>query len=218
MATVPMPNFPGNSNASKTVATPAPEKPKVEKVIDGTATLKKPPLMRRIAESFTGDDMRSVGNYVVLDVLVPAAKNMISDALTTAVERFFFGDGRRINRGGSSYGAYSSHTPYNRMASSAPPWRQEPQQQVPMSRRARATHDFREVLLPDRQAAGIVLDTLTDLGERYGVVTVQDFYDACGLTSEYTDNKWGWTSLVDASIQRVREGYIIQLPPPSPLN
>lgn len=64
----------------------------------------------------------------------------------------------------------------------------------------------------------MVLEVLSDLAERYEVATVADLYDAAGLSSDYTDRKWGWTDLRDAQIVRVRTGYLIQLPPPVPLS
>lgn len=48
--------------------------------------------------------------------------------------------------------------------------------------------------------------------DRYGVVSVADMYDLCGMTCNYTDNKYGWKSLARADISRVRDGYMIKLP------
>ena len=39
-----------------------------------------------------------------------------------------------------------------------------------------------------------------------------DFYDIVGVTSEFTDNKYGWTSIRKAGIKPVREGFLIVLP------
>lgn len=217
-------DFPSNNGtAPKTPATPDKERPPVKAVVTGTAIKKKRPLGSRIAEMFTGDDARSVGNYVVMDVLVPSAKNMISDAFTTFVERMLFGDGRgggRPRSGGSSYGPY---TPYNRSSSSsrssssagAPPWRTDDRRE--MSPRGRAMHDFREVIIDNRVEAGQVLDTLTEMISMYDVATVADYYEASNITPEYTDRQWGWTNLGEARIDRVREGYLISMPPPVPL-
>lgn len=227
MATVPLPgvgDLPGNSQTQKQQVAKAAaentpgERPTISKIVTGEAVERKKGLWSRIGESFTGDDARSVVNFVVMDVVVPSAKSLISDALTTAVERFFFGDGRVSRpsnaRGGTSYGQY---TPYNRVSSNgSAPWSPQPQPQQ-MSRRGRATHDFREILIPNRAEAGIVLDTLTQMADMYEVATVADLYDATGMTSEYTDRNWGWNALDlrDASVVRVRDGYIVRLPPPS---
>lgn len=210
-------DFPSNSHTAnpKEKAVVA-DRPAVKPVVTGTAVKKKRSFGQKMAEMFTGDDARSVGQYVVMDVIVPSAKNLISDALTTAVERFFFGDGRgQVRRGsGSSYGPY---TPYNRASTSsrsagAPPWRTDDRRE--MSPRGRATHDFREVLIDNRQEAGMVLDALLEMIQMYDVATVADYYDACNISPEFTDRQWGWTNLDAAEIIRDRGGYLIRMPNP----
>lgn len=42
-------------------------------------------------------------------------------------------------------------------------------------------------------------------------------YDLCGMTCNYTDNKYGWKSLARADISRVRDGYMIKLPKAEPI-
>lgn len=210
--------FPSNAQSKANEARDAidKERPKIQPVVTGHSAKQKRSFGNRIAEMFTGDDARSVGNYVVMDVIVPATKNLVSDALTTAIERFFFGDGR--SRGRSSYGGGGQYTPYNRSASTsrgAPPWREEPRRE--MSPRGRATHDFREVVVENRQEGAMVLDTLMELIAMYEVATVADYYEACNVSAEYTDRQWGWTTLADAQVVRVRNGYAIQVPPPIPL-
>lgn len=47
----------------------------------------------------------------------------------------------------------------------------------------------------------------------YGMVTVADLYDLCGLPCrDYTANKYGWTNLYSAKAVRVRAGYKLELP------
>ena len=45
------------------------------------------------------------------------------------------------------------------------------------------------------------------------------YYEACGVSSNrpYTDEKWGWTTLRNARVIRVRDGYTLELPRPEPL-
>ena len=45
-----------------------------------------------------------------------------------------------------------------------------------------------------------------------------DFYDLVGMTSNYTDNKYGWYDMRSAYVQAVNGGYIIRLPKPVALN
>jgi len=213
--------YPSNSHIQKEPAPKAePERPKVEPVVTGRVYHAKKPWYTRTKELFTGDDAHAVGSYVLLDVIVPSVRNLIADTLTTAIERTLFGDGRSVrSRGGSTYGSYSAYNrAYSpRSSTGEPPWRREEEPRQ-MSRRGRATHDFREIIIDNRQEAAMVLDTLTDMIERYEVATVSDMYDAANMTSEFTDRKWGWTDLRDAQIIRVRTGYLLQMPAPIPLS
>ena len=47
---------------------------------------------------------------------------------------------------------------------------------------------------------------------RFGEVTVADLYDLVGISSDYTDRKYGWTDLATAKPIRVRGGYLLDLP------
>ena len=56
-----------------------------------------------------------------------------------------------------------------------------------------------------------------DLVNSYDSATVADFYDLVGITSEFTDNKWGWTNLHGSRVIRARDGYLLDLPKPEPV-
>lgn len=206
-------NYPSNSYKSREGGdTPAkPEKKVVEKVTTGEVVKRKKPLGRKIVESFTGDDVQSVGSYILMEVLLPAAKTMISDAASQGVERLLFGDSRP--RSGSTR-IGPGYTNYNRMHSSSR--RDEPVRTI--SRSARASHDFGEVILQTRGEAEDVLDRLTALVDQYDIATVSDLYELVGITGQFTDDKWGWANLRGSNIRRVRDGYLIELPRPEPID
>lgn len=186
----------------------------VEKIISGAVIERKKSLGEKIAETFKGDDMQSVGSYILFDVILPETKSLIANAATQSIERMFFGEsgGRRSsaplrtrNTGsGSGYNAYNRY--YQPGGSEA--------QQSPsnMSSRARATHDFREIILETRAEAQDVLDGLDERIDQYGTVTVADLYDLVGISSDFTDNKWGWRTLQNSGISRMRNGFRVDLP------
>lgn len=210
MTDVSSANYPANSHKVRTGKNDEPkERPKVDKVIQGGAVKRKKGLGRKMAETFTGDDVQSVGTFILFDVIMPAAKTMVSDAVSQGIERMLFGDGARRTSSKSSVG----HTSYNRMYSGSSSRDNRSTERV-MSPRARATHDFDEVILETRGEAEEVMDLLVDLLGKYDVVTVSDLYDAVGVSGSYTDDKWGWTDLRGATISRVRAGYLINLPRP----
>ena len=45
-----------------------------------------------------------------------------------------------------------------------------------------------------------------------------DFYELAGIESEWTDEKYGWGELSEARVERVRNGYIVALPKPEPID
>ena len=69
-----------------------------------------------------------------------------------------------------------------------------------------------------RKEAEEVLDRMDDLIDTYGVVSVADLYDLVGISGNYTDNKYGWTNLRNADVQRVRDGYLLKLPKALPFD
>lgn len=192
-------NYPGNSKKPKQEA---PEKAPVEKVITGEVR-RKQGLLRKVFGDFIADDSSTVIGYVVTEVLVPAAKNAISDAVSQGIERMLFGDAKPRSGGNRpSYTSYSTRFTSPRQT----------EQRPSLSRQARATHDFSDIILASRSDAEEVLDRLRDLISQYEVATVNDLYDLVGLTGEFTDDKWGWTDLRTASVRVVRGGYLLNLP------
>ena len=53
---------------------------------------------------------------------------------------------------------------------------------------------------------------MEELLDRFDAVSVADLFDMAGISCNYTDNKYGWTNLDSARVERVRDGYIIRLP------
>lgn len=197
-------------------------KEKIEPVVVGQVSRRKPSLGKRFKKTFVGGDAKGVWGYVVMEVLIPAAKDMMSDAISQGVDRTLFGDSRPRSRraGGSSpYGRVNYNAPYSR-ASREAPWHnsRDEQPRRSMSRSSRATHDFDDIVLETRGEAEEVIDRLFDLISKYDVATVSDLYELTGITGNFTDEKWGWTNLQGADVARVRGGYLLNLPRPEPLD
>lgn len=205
--------YPANSHKARNGNTETTERKKIDKVINGDAVKRKKGLGRKMAETFTGDDVHSVGTYILFDVIMPAAKTMVSDAVSQGIERMLFGDGARRTSSKSGVG----HTSYNRMYNAGAS-RDNRSSDRPTASRTRVDHEFDEVILETRGEAEEVMDLLMDLIQNYDVVTVSDLYDSVGISGSYTNDKWGWTNLKGAGIRRVRAGYLIDLPRPVALD
>lgn len=198
-------DYPSNSMNAKQPPEPTPSAKKVERVTRTEVVKRKKPLGKRFAETFLGGDARGVGSYVMLDVLLPAFKDMVADAMTMGVEKMLWGEARSRSRTGARVGGLvGGGVNYNKIGSGG--WRPDP-------RSPRSARDADEYIIETRVEAEHVLDSMVKLMEKYDQVTVSDLKDLVGETAAYTDNKWGWTDLRGADIRRIREGYLLKLPP-----
>lgn len=208
--------FPGNRRS------PAPEpakKKNIERIVETTVVRRKQPIGKRFANLFVAGDSHSVGQYVFFDVLLPALKDTLVDAVSQGVERMIFGEVRPTTRrsGFSNVG----HIAYNRFAQNrvgGPPRDNNPVGRPGISRQARATHNFDDILLNTRHEGEEVLATMHDMLTRYETISVSDLYEMVGETPNFTDEKWGWVDLTGASVSRTRDGYLLNLPRPEPLD
>lgn len=200
---------------------------KVEKVVVGAVKQQKKGLGKKMAELLLEDDTKSVGSYIFHDVLIPAGKSMICDIVGWGgfAEMMLFGDRRgsrnsnNIRRDGNrtivNYGSYSNNSSIRQTPRGDV---RDPRQQRDLSRVSRSRHDFGEIVLETRGEAEDVLALLADLVVEYEIATVSDLYDAVGITPNFTDEKYGWVDLRGASVSRVRNGYLLNLPRPQPID
>lgn len=208
-----MEDYTGNSKKEKEGLGKPPKQKAVKVISDSTEIIvKKRGLGQKIKDVFIEADFRSVTNYVLSDVLIPALRNMIVDGASKGVERMMYGDSRR-----RSYGPMGTRITYNNPISR--PYSGSPSRVAPPitvgSRTARQARD--DIILASRDEAELVLERLNDIIDTYQVACVGDLHDLLGLASSHVDQKWGWTFVGDASVKQVREGYLIDLPPAEPL-
>lgn len=191
-------NYPSNSKSARK----PPEKPRFEKAIEGEVVKRREGIASRLGRNFVSEDAGTVVSYVVLEVLLPAAKNMIVEAGQSALERIFYGDDRPRRRGDRQ-----SYINYQRPGEP----RREPDRAA--SRHARANHDFTVYVLPTRIDAMTIIEKLQYAIDEFKSATVADLYDLLGQSMDFPDYKWGWTNLSEAKVKAVRDGYILDLPP-----
>lgn len=195
-------DYPSNSDKHKGEP---PEDKKVERVTSGDATRRKKSLGKQLSETFVGGDPKSAIQYVCFDVLIPAAKDALSQGVSQGFERLIYGESKTARR--SAPGA-TGYIAYNRMSQESRP---------SMSRSARARHDFDEIVLKDRAEAENVIDRLFEVTSKYGSATVADLYELVGLPATPVDQTWGWVDLRGSAVARVRNGFLLDVPDPEPL-
>lgn len=230
--------FPDNSDKSKNpetnynkvksspqAADEAPDldssRPKVGRIVseDHKAIRRNTPLGTKVKNFFFGDSAHNILEYVVLEVLIPAAKEAAADAVTQGVEKRLFGDVRSVSRrtgtrpgGGLSSNASGAKVHYDRMAHAA----RQPAASGGVLRRG-GRHDIGQVIIPTRAEATEIIEMMYNIISQYEVVTVAEVLEMAGERAEYTDRNFGWSNLRGAQPVRVREGYLLNLPTPEPL-
>ena len=192
---------------AKEASSPSASDKKIEKVIKGKALIKKKSEMSKFADVFIAEDMKSVGSYILMDVIVPTVKRAITDVIKNGVDMLFYGS--KGSSGRSSSASRISYTPYYERSRSRDAYPAEP--------RTRSRQTFDNLLLETRGEAEDVLTRMDELIEAYGIVSVADLYELVGVDGEYTDNNYGWTSLRSAEVVRTRDGYLLSLPKAMPI-
>lgn len=201
---------PGNSKKARIgTATPKSAEPKRAKVISGSVKTKKKGLGKKVTELFVGEDVDNVALYILHDVLVPAAKNTISDMVSGGIEMLMFGEqrgGRTRRDGNKSYISYNQprgRTTYGGNRSIIG--------RSDMTARTSNRH-MDDIVFETRGDAESALTAMFDILEEFHTVSVNDLYDIVGITASYTDANFGWDNLSRATVTRTREGYLLELP------
>lgn len=201
-----MENYKPNSNKFKEENNE--KQVKIEKVVTGKVVTKKKSKMNKIVDEFISEDAKNVKSYVFGEVLIPAIKKAISDIVTDGIDIILYGESRKENKKSISdrlsyrnyYDGYYRPRINDRQALTSNVYSPD------------------DIILDSRGEAEEVLSRMYELMDTYGLVRVADLYDLCGITGNYTDNKYGWMDIRNAEILRVRDGYMIKMPKALPLD
>ena len=201
-----MNTYPGNSHKSKDVKRTAPtDEKKIQKRVSKPAKTKKKGELRKIAEEFIVDDVKSIKTYVITDVLIPTIKDTIWDILTNTLDMFLFNGTKDHRKRGKSSPKISYRDYYDSKNDRG------------RNYEIRDRFDYDDLEFDSRGEADAVLTGMLETIDQYGVVSVADMYDMADVTAPYTGNRYGWTSLRNAEVVRVRNAYIIKLPKAKPI-
>lgn len=192
------------------------ERKELSKVISAEPKKVKKTLLGRLITGVAGPDgLPGIGAYVNEEIIKPAIKNIIVDAVTSGINMVMYGErggasrgGRPMNHVGTTRHNYRPSTNYNTNYRQA-----EPQAERLAPRTSRSLVE--EYVIADRVDAAHVLASLTEHADMYDSVSVADYYDLIGVPTNYTDNNHGWTidTVTRATIIPVRGGYVIKFPP-----
>lgn len=199
--------YPGNSYSEKDskeiVKT---DTKKTKQVAKGK--VRKQGLIKKFTRYIVEDTIESARERTIADIIVPGIKTLIFDAVTDTLDLMLFGisgDAPRSSRRRSN-GRKESRTSYSRF------YEDKDRRDSSRGSYRDLANDPDDIIMDTRREAQDVLEELDYMIHKYGQASIADFYDIVGVTSEFTDNKYGWTSIRKAGIKPVREGFLIVLP------
>ena len=142
---------------------------------------------------------------MITDVLIPTIKDTIWDILTNTLDMFLFNGTKDHRKRGKSSPKISYRDYYDSKNDRG------------RNYEIRDRFDYDDLEFDSRGEADAVLTGMLETIDQYGVVSVADMYDMADVTAPYTGNRYGWTSLRNAEVVRVRNAYIIKLPKAKPI-
>ena len=185
-----MAEYRSNSDKSREKQTnkPVPEK-KIEKVVQGEVRSKKKSGLQKITDAFVPDDVANVKSYIIEDIVVPAAKEILLDSVKAILGINGKNGNKQTPASRVSYRQYYNNDSRRNYSSGG--------------NRSRNSYDFDDIVIDNRGEAEEVLDRMEEIIATYGLFSVADFYELVGVPSNYTDNNYGWSNLRNAYVDRL---------------
>lgn len=176
------------------------EEKNIKKIVSGETHIKKKSKFKKLTDVLIAEDIDDVKSYIIFDIIIPAIKRTVLDSVDTIL------NGRSSKRKTNT----SNRISYRR-------YYEEDNRNENKS--YKYSFDYDNVAFETRGDAEAVLSTMDDIIEMYGSVSVGDFYDMSGIsTNNYSVNKYGWTDIRNSKVFRSGNKYYIDFPKPKPLD
>lgn len=197
------------------------EKKKLDPVVEHEVTVRKKTKGQKAVESFLGEEVQSVKDHIVYDMIIPSTKDAMSNMFGGIVDFFndmfhefidsvLFGPyGRTKTKASETYVSYQGY--YNTS-------RTNQRRESYLNTR----HDIEDLDYDTMEDALRVKNELLNRIENYNQVTVAELFDLSGKTLDWAEyqekDSLGWTNLSMIGKPRRRRGkYILPLPRPERL-
>lgn len=184
--------YPTNSDRSK-------EKKTIEPV--AKARIKRESTARKVIGEIIREDVHSVGETVLWDVVIPTVKNLISDTITRGIESMLYGGDSRPR----SKTSYSDYSGYSRSKGT----RDRSAEKRERRSARHAEPERNEIIFDSRSDANDVIDRMSDLIDQYGQASLADLNALIGASSNFIDDNWGWTDMGSFDVRQVRDGFML---------
>lgn len=168
----------------------------------------------KLRESFVGNDVQSVGEYLIFSVLIPSVKSTLLSIINNGASMF-------LNGGPTQQSLYSnqrsngSYVSYNYVTRNAGGYNS-----TSVSSNSPAASGLKNISWGSEMEANSVLSDMHDYIYSRNEVSVAKYYTLArvpGLRPNYQDDYWGWYNLDRACVvpSPVEPGrWIIDLPKP----
>ena len=177
---------------------------KLESVVSGNVSMRKKTTLKKVADIFFQKDINDVKSYLIMDVLIPEIRDALYNLVMNGLDMMLY-NGKRTRKSSSNTMRVNYSAKYNNQTSIPESSNSSP--------RTKSGLNFDDVVFDDRMDAEEVLNQMLNIIEQYDSVSVADFCELAGIPGEYTDRKYGWTSLGAAEVKRISGGgYILKLP------
>lgn len=157
---------------------------------DDVAGVKKKSFFKKLGENFIAEDIKDVFDYVGHNVLIPAIKRGIVEAVNNGISRLLLGGSSAYtpnnNYGNGSYISYNSISNVVRGNST--------------EMRTRNIYDYQNWSFTSSEAADKVLHDMIELIDIYHCVSISEYYQLIGKPTTSADNNYGWTNLFTTDI------------------
>lgn len=175
------------------------------KVTEGSGSIneKAKKGIAKIFDGFFKSDAKSIGDYIVEEVLDPAVRDIASKAIKGSTDMWLYGKDmekksssnvRRVNYSGR----FDEDEPVKEF-------------------KRRPT--FTSITLPSKSDCEAVLSQARNYLKKYPVVTVADIFEWADIhTDNYMANEFGWAKVDQFEIVPVQNGWEIRMPRPHALD
>lgn len=202
-----MSEYRSNSTRSREEAAKPEATPKHESVVTAPAAVRKKNAMEKLGDIFTKQDASRVKEYILGEIIIPKTKQLVDEMVMYVKDVLIYGEYRGGNKAQSG-AARVSYRQYYQGSGSRPSAVQSTQDAI----------SYDEILFKSCGDAQLVLTTMHDILDHYRNVKVSDMFDLANLPCEHTLNKYGWIDLKGAEVVAIKEGYVIKLPRPMPID
>lgn len=195
-----------------------PAKEKIDPVVKNEVEVKKKSKVKSATESFLGEELDSVKDHIVNDMIIPSTKDAMSnmfggiidffnDMIHDFIDTMLFGadSHQQKTKASQTYVSYQGY--YTKKNNNS-------RQKRPVT--AKEQHDISELEYQTAEDARTVLYDMQDIINSYKSVSVAELFDLSGITLDWAERKEkekiGWTDLSGVSVRRRRGKHILTLP------